>query len=34
MDRGAWQATVYVVARELDRSEQLKKRIPETNTTL
>ena len=34
MDRGAWRATVCVVARELDRSEQLKKRIPETNTTL
>ena len=34
MHRGAWRAIVHVVAKELDRSEQLKKRIPETNTTL
>ena len=34
MDGGASRAAVYVVSKELDRSEQLKKGIPEISTTL
>ena len=31
MDRGAWQATVYGVAKELDRTEQLSSNRVESN---